>query len=230
MKDQVIIVSEAGAGKQGCVAVGWPGLIAQFTGMNSGGLVACLHDGYNVKKCGEGEGYYPRGLLLRRMLEEVDPLAGDPAEAAAKIAAQKPVACGNLFQLSWPRAAAEKNKITASAVLEFDASTRKVDILRMDGSGALVLTNHFRLHNQPVACERFEKITAGLAALEKDRRPIGLLEARKLMMAAEQFVAAHTVYFFPDKLELYIALSRENVISPRAVPVEFTLRELFQAP
>jgi hypothetical protein len=90
----------------------------------------------------------------------------------------------------------------------------------------LVLTNHFRLHNSPVRCARFEKITAGLELLEEAHKPIGLLEARKLMMSAEQFVAAHTVYFFPGKLELDVALTKDNVLSPRAVPTAFTLKEL----
>src|SRR6185295_5339659 len=53
---QVLIVSDPlpdrGAGKparKGFVAVGWPGMITQYTGMNADGLVVCIHDGYNVR-------------------------------------------------------------------------------------------------------------------------------------------------------------------------------------
>ena len=210
------------------VSVGWPGLIAQYTGMNADGLVVCIHDGYNTKQGDPGDGYVPRGVLLRRMLETVDPNSGDPAAAAAKLAEERPVACGNLFQLSWPSAAARKHKQTPSAVLEFDSSARKVDIVRMDESGALVLTNHFRVHNGAIACERFKSISNGLEMLEKAGKSIGIVEARKLMMSSEQPVAAHTVYFQPDQAKLQIALTRENVMSPRVAPTAFTFKELFE--
>ena len=54
------------------------------------------------------------------------------------------------------------------------------------------------------------------------------MEARKLLMSAEQPVAAHSVYFFPDKLELQIALTKNNIMSPRVAPVEFSMKELMK--
>jgi len=232
---QVVVASEAlpergkdRPARKAWVGVGWPGLIAQYTGMNADGLVVCIHDGYNTKQGDPGEGYVARGVLLRRILESVDPVDGDPAAAAAKMAEERPVACGNLFHLSWPAAAAKKNAQTPSAVLEFDSSSRKVDIVRMDASGTLVLTNHFRIHNGAVACERFKNISGGLELLDKAGKSVGLVEARKLLMSAEQPVAAHTVYFQPDQAKLQIALTRENVMSPRVAPTAFTFKELFE--
>lgn len=232
VKEQIVIVSEpsgsGGNARRGWVAVGWPGLIVQFTGMNSAGLVACLHDGYNIHKGREIGMFYPRGLMLRRLLETIDPAQGDPARKAADDIASHKFACGNLFHMSWPSAAAKKNEETCSAVLEFEMASHQVEIRRMDDSGALVVTNQFFLLNKPAECGRFKRISDGLELLQKANRPVGMPEARKLLMSAEQFVAAHSVYFFPDKLELQIALTKENIMSPRVAPTPFSLKELFE--
>ncbi|MGD0092028.1 MAG: hypothetical protein ABSE73_19110, partial [Planctomycetota bacterium] len=226
--DQIIVASAGLPGRAAWVAINWPGLMTQYTGMNSHGLTVCIHDAYNGKSGGRsGENFIARGLLARRMLETLDPALSDPAGQGAKLAAAQPAACGNLFHLTWPRAAAEKLGGTPSAVLEFDAADRNVDIRRMDHSGVLVLTNHCCVRAPPLECDRFKNMTSALATLEQNGTPIGLLEARKLLMAAELPLAAHSVYFFPDKLELHVALTRGNVMSPRVAPVGFTWEELF---
>ena len=232
--DQLIVVSELlperGANapaRKAWVAIGWPGLIVQYTGMNSEGLVACIHDSANLKPGRTAGRCVARGLLLRRMLEEIDPVLGDAAEHGARMAAQKPTACGNLFHMSWPRTAAEKTSTTPSAVLEFDPSDRKVDIRRMDDSNALVLTNHFRVRTTPEICTRFTAISGTLAALATANKSIGLIEARKVLMSAEMPLAAHSVYFFPDKLEFYLALTHNNIMSPSVAPTAFSFKELF---
>ncbi|MFH0939305.1 MAG: hypothetical protein V1899_08495 [Planctomycetota bacterium] len=232
IKDQIIVVSEAITGDQplrAWVAVGWPGLIVQYTAMNADGLVVCLHDGYNTQKAGSvADSFYPRGLLLRRILEQMDLSVSDPAQQIAQMINTKHAACGNLFHISWPKAAAEKSKLAPSVVLEFDSTNSMLNIRRMDDSDALVVTNHFLLRCPPLKCDRFEKMTAGLTILKTSGRIIGLSEARKVLMAAEKSVAAHSVYFFPDTRKLHIALTKDNVMSPRVPPTEFTLKELFQ--
>ncbi len=231
--DQILIASEPVPARpdgrperKGWVAVGWPGMIAHYSAMSADGLAICLHDGYNRIPGGKEVGAMARGLLLRRMLESIDPMDGDPAQRGALMAAAQPIACGNLFQMVWPKAAAEKTGAQPSAVLEFDSSDRNVDIRRADGSNVLVLTNHYRVRAKPVACARFDKITDGLALLERAQRPIGLVEERKLLMAAEQPIAAHSLYFFPDRRALGVALTQSNIMSPRVVPTMFTLEEL----
>jgi hypothetical protein len=233
--DQVLFINEAipksasSPARMRWIGLGWPGLIVQFSGMNNAGLTACIHDGYNTDRAAsvpKGD-YAPRGMVLRRILETVDPADSDPAEAAAKIAGEKLSACGNLFHLSWPAAAAQKNNTTPAAVLEFEPSSTKVVIRRMDDSGALVVTNHFRLLNKSAECARYKAISDGLELLAKADRKVGLPEARKLLMSAEQPVAAHSVYFFPDTLEFSIALTKDNVMAPHVAPVAFSFAELF---
>jgi len=97
----------------------------------------------------------------------------------------------------------------------------------MDDSGALVLTNHFRVRNGEVACERFKKISEALDGFAAAGKQVGLTEARKALMSAEQPVAAHSVYFHPDTMVFHLALTHENVMSPRVAPTAFTLKELF---
>ncbi len=236
VSDQVLFVTDAlpkrdaAPARMQWICLGWPGLIVQFSGMNSAGLVACIHDGYNINHGDKGSGYVARGLMLRRILESVDPAASEPAEAASKIVAQKPTACGNLFHLSWPSADAKKFGVTPSAVLEFDPADQTPKIRRMDASDALVVTNHFRVLCTPVECKRYDNITDGLELLKKASRKIGQGEAQKLLMAAEQPVAAHSVYFYPDTMEFRIALTKENVMSPHVPPTAFTFKALFEQP
>lgn len=237
---QVLIVSDAlpdrGSGKparKAFTAIGWPGMITQYTGMNSDGLVACIHDGYNVRghtwkaKPNNSANFMPRGLLLRRILETVDPNAGDPAVAAAKLAAAAPTACGNLFHLSWSNASAKKTGTQPSAVLEFDPTDKEPKIRRPENPGFMVLTNHFCVLNKAHECERWTHITEGLTKLNEAKVKIGLSEARKLLKSAEQPVAAHCAYFLPDTMEMYVAISRRNVMAPSVPPTKFTVAELF---
>jgi hypothetical protein len=240
---QILIVNDAVAdrgpdrpARKAFVAVGWPGMITQYTGMNADGLVACIHDGYNVRgktwhgHGKSGSGFLARGLLLRRILEMADTNSGDPTVSAAKLSASAPTSCGNLFHLSWPSAAAKKAGVQPSAVLEFDATDKDVLVRRPENPDYIVLTNHFCVLSKATECERCAHISEGLDLLEKAKRPIGLSEARKLLKSAEQPVAAHSVYFLPDTLEMYVALSKHNVMSPSVAPTKFTFAELFAKP
>ena len=226
---------DARAARKAWAGVGWPGLICVFSAMNADGLVCCLHDATNVIKGGEHEGFIARGLLLRRILESLDPAAGDPAAAAAKLAAVRPAACGNLFHLSWPKLAAEKWQLKPSAALEFDGSGREpngtpVNIRRMDDSDALVLTNHYCVRRPAVECERFSKISAGILAFSKNGTRIDLAAARQILIGGEQqpplATTAHTLVFFPDRRGLLVALTRGNIQSTRVVGAEFEFEEL----
>ena len=226
---------EAMAARKAWMGVGWPGLICVFSAMNAEGLVCCLHDATNVVKGGERDGLVARGLLLRRMLECLDPAAGDPAAAAAKLAAVRPAACGNLFHLSWPRLAAEKFQLRPSAVLEFDGFGREsgetpVSIRRMDATEALVLSNHYCVRRPAEDCARFRKISDGILAFTKAGARIDLDAARKILIGGEQqpplATTAHTLVFYPDRRALLVALTRGNIQATRVVGAEFEFEEL----
>jgi hypothetical protein len=216
------------------IGVGWPGLITVFTAMNEDGLVCCLHDATNVIKGGPKDGYVARGLLLRRMLEAIDPDEGDPAAAAAKMADERPAACGNLFHLAWPAAVAQKLKSTPSAVLEFDGTGREeagakaVSIRRMDERNYLVVTNHYCVRSKELECNRFAHITDDLAALVRNNQKIDLAAARKLLIGGELPTAAHTVVFLPDSRTMHVAITRANFLSTRVAATAFSVKELLK--
>lgn len=223
---------EGRTARRAWVGVGWPGLTTIYSAMNAEGFVCCLHDAYNVIEGGARDGYVPRGILLRRMVETIDPGAGDPAEAARKMAAERPAACGNLFHISWPNAAALAAKTSPAAVLEFDASGRDghgtpVHVRRMDDSDFLAVTNHYRLRAGQVKCDRFARISEAPAALREKGRKIDVQVARRILASAEQAVVAHTLVFRPDDRALYVSISVGNLLSTRRPGVEFTLKELF---
>lgn len=235
--DQVIVVNEAFGEEAGArrawAGVGWPGMVGVYSAMNADGLVCCLHDAYNVDESGADDGYVPRGVLLRRIIESVDPSAGDPAQAAAKLAADRPAACGNLFHLSWPSKAAEKTRTQPSAVLEFERNGRgngevPVTIRRMDGSDAIVATNHFCMRHAPVECGRFDAISKGIDSLSAKPEKIGPTEARKILIGGMQPTAAHSLVFRPDAREIHVSLTRGNIMSPQVAGSAFTLKELFE--
>ncbi|MBI3830122.1 MAG: hypothetical protein HY291_11430 [Planctomycetes bacterium] len=238
--NQVLLANERLRGhekepkRRAWIGVGWPGLITVFTAMNEDGLVCCLHDATNVIKGGPKDGYVARGLLLRRMLEAIDPDECDPAAAAAKMAAERPAACGNLFHLAWPAAAAQKHKSTPSAVLEFDGTGREeagakaVSIRRMDERNYLVVTNHYCLRSKELECNRFAHITDDLAALARNNQKVDLAAARKLLIGGELPTAAHTVVFLPDSRTMHVAITRANFLSTRVAATAFSAKELLK--
>jgi hypothetical protein len=216
------------------VGVGWPGLISVYSGMNSEGLVCCLHDAMNVVRNGARDGFIARGLLLRRMLETLDPSEGDPAEAAARMAAERPVASGNLFHLSWPRAAADKARMAPTAVLEFDSagrdgSSKPVAIRRPSDAAFIALTNHYCVRRPPLECGRFERLQQGLTQVSRDSARLDAASARKLLICAEQTVVAHTLVFLPDQRALTVSITRNNLLATRTPGTEFAWGELFAA-
>jgi hypothetical protein len=168
------------------------------------------------------------------MLETIDPEDGDPAEAAAKMAAERPAACGNLFHVAWPASVAQKLKSTPSAVLEFDGANREVaggkpvSIRRMDERNYLVLTNHYCLRSKELECNRFSHITDAIAALTRNSQKLDVAAARKILIAGELPTAAHTIVFLPDSRTMHVAITRANFLSPRVNATAFSLKDLLK--
>lgn len=216
------------------IGAGWPGLITVFTAMNEDGLVCCLHDATNTVKDGVKEGFVPRGVLLRRILESIDPAKVEPAGAAAQLVAERPSACGNLFHLAWPKSAAEKHKQTPAAVLEFDSAGRKpgtldgIAIRRMDASGSLVLSNHYCVRNKEVECARFARIVQAVSGSTKQDQKIGVAASRRILIGGELPTAAHTVVFLPDDKVMHVAITRGNFLSTRVAGAGFEFKDLLK--
>jgi hypothetical protein len=211
------------------VGVGWPGMIGCYTGMNERGLTACMHDGYNLPPDGRRENLAVRSMALRRLLETTDPFAADPVAAVQTQLRAQPASCGNLFQLTWPEAAAKKWKAAPSVVWEWDnvslprdafASPRGPD----QGEEILVLTNHFCVRREPAACRRFKGLREALRKPETAALTAEL--AQRVLIAAEQSTAAHTVIFEPDRLRLHVSLTHRNVMSTRVSMKTFAFAEL----
>jgi len=217
------------------VGVGWPGLTGAYSAMNANGFVACIHDAYNSKDGGAKEGFMPRGMLLRRIIESVDPMGDEePVKQALKLVNEKPVCGGNIFHLSWPTEAATKHKTAPAAVLEFDSHCAEgpdaVGVRRQDADGFLVVTNHFCVRCKPEECGRFSRITDGIEAFAKGAKEIGVPDARKILIGGEQEAAVntHTIVFSPDERALQVAITRGNLMSTRVAGTNFTLKELFE--
>lgn len=215
------------------VAVGWPGMIGAYTGMNEAGLAACLHDAGNYSPGGKTTGLRPRGLALRAVLERLDPEREEPGAALKRLLDKTPASCGNLFHAAWPNAAAKKWKRPPSVVAEWDSFNHPRDgyaTLRRPRAGeqTLILTNHMRVRRPPIPCRRYAAIKAALARpAAKKLTPETM---RRGLIAAEQFVAAHSVVFEPAARRLHLSFTKDNVLSTRVKPTTFTFKELTTVP
>lgn len=70
-RTQMIVVNKPAPGRRAWVTVSAPGMIGCITGFNSAGVFVSVHDVFLPKRT-PGEGYTPRLLVLRRLMEACD--------------------------------------------------------------------------------------------------------------------------------------------------------------
>ncbi|MCY2925998.1 MAG: C45 family autoproteolytic acyltransferase/hydrolase [Planctomycetota bacterium] len=85
--NQMIVVQRAAAGKEAWAGVGVPGLIGCITGLNAKGVFLATHD-VHLPVGKPVEGYAPRLLVLRRLMESCSP--GALEAQASPILKQRP--------------------------------------------------------------------------------------------------------------------------------------------
>lgn len=172
---KLVVVETAREHRHGWVSVSWPGLIGGYTGMNDEGLTASIHDvATGHETLAKGEGFTPRTIGVRALLERTDAGDGWP-ERAASVLRGCPVVFGNNIHVSAPRGHAGPPGV----VLEWDPDrTRDGGVtIRDPGSEPLICTNHWRARRAPEPCSRYASLEKLLSDGAKKWTPEAAFEA-----------------------------------------------------
>ena len=198
-------------GKHTFAAVGFPGMVGVFSGINEKGLVVATLD---VEQSADGSRKFnpkgtPLAFVFRRMLEECTTVD----EAEALLRSEKATTWMNL-------AVCDRN---GGAVFEITPET----IARRDDDHGLVrCTNHFRAKGLSVgeSCDRYD----ALGKLPSDSPlDVPAIHAR-LHAANQERLTFQTMVFEPRELVLHLALGEPPTSDDVMTRIE--LAPLFQAP
>ncbi len=220
IEQRLLIVHAARESEHAWATIGWAGAIGCYTGMNADGVTASIHDVPTNPGFLLGQGFTPRSIGLRRILERTAP--DGFAESAAKVLQGCPVAYGNNIHVSAPGSA---------VVLEWDPDRTKGRgvTIREAKDGAIVCTNHWRSRREPEKCRRFEALSKALA----DRtRPLAPKEALATLglaaVSGKDDLTIHSAVFSLEQRRLLVAFARdEQHPAPGEEPVDIDLGALF---
>ncbi len=226
----VIAYLQPGEGRKRWISIAWPSLIGAYTAMNEEGVTINIHD-VRVPSVPAATFIAPRTLALRDAIETA--AASTAVDDVMKVLEHSPVMCGNNIHVSAPYT----GQATPAAVLEWD-SDRSRDggtTLRVaaqeDGAKlrqAVLCTNHHRIRQKPVACDRFEKLDRRLKALAQDGRKIDTKTSQAILKLVAVPGTLQSVVFLPNRRELYLSLATAEQNAAKVRPVRLRLEELFK--
>ncbi len=208
--NQMVVVHKALEGKKAWATVAAPGMIGCITGINADGVFASTHDVYlPVRPLGEG--YVPRLLVMRRLMESVSP--GDLESQALPILESSPQMFDQVILLAAPdrdgRPPALVFECGANRTVDKGVTVRRPgDDEKRLGGEAIVCTNHFRKRAGPrsdVAYFRYPLMQQVLAARARRKEPVDFTTACKTMGAVRLPITVHTVIADLDTLDFWYA-------------------------
>lgn len=202
---QMIVVQRAAGGKQAWAGVSVPGLIGCITGINARGVFVATHDVY-MPLGPLGNGYAPRLLVLRRLMEACSP--GDLEAQAAPILKQSP----RMFDSGILVAAPARGGSSPAMVFECAAGPRAEEGVTGRRAGqnsgdlpseAIACTNHFRVRPSPPGDGvdyRYDLVRRVLRAKTGRGEKMDFALARKALGAAALPITVHSVVADLDTL------------------------------
>ena len=207
---QIIIVRQPLDGKKAWATVAAPGMIGCITGVNADGVFASTHDVY-LPVQPLGQGYVPRLVLLRRLLEQVS--ARDLEAQAVPIFESSP----QMFDQTIMLAAPVRDGTPPALVFECGPE-RKADkgfTVRRPGDDeaplageGIACTNHFRKRDGPrfdMAYLRYPLLVHVVAQAKRDGRKVDQGVVADAMMWARLHITVHTVVADLDTLDFWYA-------------------------
>ncbi len=232
----VIAFIDPGSGRVPWVSVTWPGLIGAYSAMNAEGVTISMHDSTPLRPVSSGA-CVPRSLALREAIET--------AHAATAVADVKRVLLkslammGNNIHVSSPFAGQKD----PAAVFEYDGSlktdrgvTQRVSTARPT-SCWITCTNHYCRRNRPPppgdhpgdSVNRYRTVSSALKDIVKAHAKVDLYKAREIIneVATEGgALTLHSVFYFPNRKEMYVSFARGSVAAPRHEPVQVRLSDV----
>jgi hypothetical protein len=201
---QFILVYRGDGKGRPWAGVSWPGLIGVYTAMNRDGVTITMHDAAGLPPS-HPDGFTPRSLALRAALEAAGPKSF--VEDVRQVFRGQRVIVGNNVHVSAPLLPERP----PAAVFEYDANERDEGVtVRLPEANApeladaLWCTNHLRLRRAPIDCERYERLSRGLAELRAAGRKLDPPSAMKLIGTVRQHSTLHSVCFVPDRRTMYV--------------------------
>jgi len=238
---QVLIAYvDPGDGKNPWVTMAWPGLIGAYSAMNAEGVTVSMHDAEPLQPAST-DSFVPRSLALRKAVEAAG--ATTALDDVRRVLSSSPSMMGNNIHFSAPFS----GQPNPAGVFEYDGN------LSRDGGATLrtstaepnpcwvACTNHYCVRRvAPQAGDspfdsvrRFGSISESLAGSLASGGKVDLEMARKVLanVAADGNVATlHSVYYFPNRRELYVSLGTPGVPAPATPPVRLKLADLLRKP
>jgi hypothetical protein len=208
--NQMILVHRPLGSKKAWATVTEPGMIGCITGVNADGVFTATHDAFLGQRP-LAQGYVPRLLVLRRLMETVS--ARDLEGQALPLLEASP----QMFDSSILLAAPVRDGTPPALVLECGADHSRdsgVTVRRPQdnetplGREAIACTNNFRKRAGPpteTADYRYSLIRQILRAKANKSEPIGFDLARKVMGSVRLPITVHTVIVDLSTLDLWFA-------------------------
>ena len=184
--------------------VSWPGLIGVYTAMNGDGVTITMHDAAGLAPS-YPDGFTPRSLALRAALEAVGPKSF--VEDVRRVFRGHRVMVGNNVHVSAPVVPGR----SPAAVFEYDANQQDDGVtVRLpeadppELADAIWCTNHLRLRREPIECDRYDRLSRGLAELRAAGQKLDPTSATKLIDTVRQRSTLHSVCFVPHRRTMYV--------------------------
>jgi hypothetical protein len=247
VKRLMVIISYDSDNAQRWVSAGICGYTGCLTGFNSSGVSAFIHS-TNEFPSTDTTGIYPRGLLLRKIIETMDG-SNTPADVEAMLDSA-PARVGNNFLVCFPRQ--DRAADGVAGVIEYDGAATHADgratlrspsdnptlpadaghDQRLGGSEAIINTNHYLKRSGEIptsgttSVDRYLSVKAGLLSAQADG-DVDLDEARDMMRAVKTGGTLHTVILEPEVMRLHLFLAEPGRSAPDCRRIDFHFDELF---
>jgi len=103
-----------------------------------------------------------------------------------------------------------------------------------DGATATcqVCTNHYRSRAAPISCDRYERLSADLARLDRQKEPLDVAAAWELLRdvaVSGRIVTYQSVVFEPNRRLMHVAVSNDGRPAAQARPVTLDVAALLRA-
>jgi hypothetical protein len=201
---QYVLIYRGDGESRAWAGVSWPGLIGVYTAMNRDGVTVAMHDAAGLAPS-YLDGYTPRSLALRAALEAAE--AKTFVEDVRRVFRSHRVMVGNNVHVSGP---VLPGRLPA-AVFEYDANQQDNGVtVRLpephapELAEAIWCTNHLRLRREPIECDRYDRLSRGLAELRAAGGKLGPTSAMKLIGTVRGRTTLHSVCFVPDRRTMYV--------------------------
>lgn len=209
--NQMIVVHRRLGARKAWATIAAPGLIGCITGVNEDGVFTCVHDVFLPLRPLE-EHYYPRLLVLRRLMETCSP-RGLEAQARPVLEARR-----QLFDNAILLAAPVRDGTPPALVFEYNGDRSRdqgvtvrspADNEKSLSRELIICANHFRKRARPrllAALDyRYAMMRHILMARSRRDEKVGFELARRTMAASRLPITVHSVIADLDTLDVWFA-------------------------